>query len=160
MKLESVSIERFRSVESSELTNCGGFNVLIGKNNSGKSNILSAIHAFFTCIQGGDVVTLDSPIGQEIDFFEKKTQLPIEITLTFSLSLAERDALIRDIVMDAPQMKNAVDGLDPSLRLSATLIADIKTSVDGKKHSVRPWRSGTRIASKPASSASSVSRKS
>ena len=67
------------------------------------------------------VVTLAPPIGQEIDFFEKRTDLPIEIALTFSLPLAERDALIRDIVTEAPQMKNAVDGLDPTLRLSAAI---------------------------------------
>jgi predicted ATP-dependent endonuclease of OLD family len=121
MKLESVSVNRFRSIESGELTNCGGFNVIIGKNNSGKSNVLSAIHAFFDCMQSGNVVTLNPPIGQEIDFYEKEIEHPIDITLTFSLSLAERDALIRDIVTEAPQMKNAADGLDPSLRLSVTV---------------------------------------
>ena len=121
MKLESININRFRSIESSELRNCGGFNVLIGQNNSGKSSILSAIHAFFTCIQDGNVITLNPCIGKEIDFFEKKTQLPIEITMVFSLLLADRDALIRDIVTEAPQMKNAVDGIDPSLRLYVTI---------------------------------------
>lgn len=121
MKLESVSINRFRSIESGELADCGAFNVLIGKNNSGKSNILSAIHAFFECMQSGNVVTLNPPIGREIDFYEKEIEHPIDITLTFSLSLAERDALIRDIVTEAPQMKNAADGLDPSLRLSVTV---------------------------------------
>lgn len=121
MKLESVSINRFRSIDSNQLSNCGDFNVLIGKNNSGKSSILSAINAFFTCIQSDNVVTLDPLIGQEIDFFKRETQLPIEITITFSLSLAERDALIRDIVTEAPQMRNAVDGIDPSLRLSVSL---------------------------------------
>lgn len=121
MKLESVSVNRFRSIDSNQLTNCGDFNVLIGKNNSGKSSILSAINAFFTCIQSDNVVTLDPLIGQEIDFFKRETQLPIEITITFSLSLAERDALIRDIVTEAPQMRNAVDGIDPSLRLSVSL---------------------------------------
>jgi len=121
MKLESVNIKRFRSIESGELADCGGFNVLIGKNNSGKSNILSAIYAFFACMKSGNVVTLNPPIRQEIDFFEKEIEFPIDITLTFSLSLAERDALIRDIVTEAPQMKNAADGLDPSLRLSVTV---------------------------------------
>ena len=120
MKLESVSINRFRSIESGELADCGEFNVLIGKNNSGKSNILSAIHAFFECMHG-NVVTLNPPIGKEIDFYEKEIEHPIDITLTFSLSLAERDALIQDIVTEAPQMKNAADGLDPSLRLSVTV---------------------------------------
>ncbi|MEH1974041.1 MAG: AAA family ATPase [Nostoc sp.] len=122
MKLESVVIKRFRSIESSELTNCGGFNVLIGKNNSGKSSVLSAIHAFFNCLHNGEVLTLKPKIGREIDFFDKKTQVPIEISHTFSLTLAERDVLIRDIVTESPQMKNAVDGIDPSLRLFVTLV--------------------------------------
>lgn len=121
MKLETISIKRFRSIENTEVERCGGFNVLIGKNNSGKSNILSTIRTFFDCIEDGNVVTLRPPIGKEIDFFERKTELPIEITLTFRLALAERDALIRDIVTEASQMKNALDGLDPSLRLSVTV---------------------------------------
>jgi predicted ATP-dependent endonuclease of OLD family len=122
MKLENVVIKRFRSVEDTKLSNCGEFNVLIGKNNSGKSSALSAINAFFNCVRNGEVLSLNPNIGKEIDFFNKNSQLPIEITLFFSLALAERDVLIRDIVTEAPQMKNAVDGIDPSLHLSATLI--------------------------------------
>ncbi len=121
MKLEAINIRRLRSIEHASVQKCGQFNVLIGKNNSGKSNVLSAIHAFFACIKGGNVAILNPPVGQDIDFFNRKTEMPIEIILTFSLSLAERDVLIRDIVNEAPQMKNAVDGLDPSLRLSITV---------------------------------------
>jgi putative ATP-dependent endonuclease of OLD family len=121
MRLESININRFRSIKAGNLGDCGGFNVLIGKNNSGKSNILSAIHAFFTCLQDGNVVVLSPPIGQEIDFFERDTKVPIEITLVLGLSLAERDELVRNIATDAPQMKHAVEGLDPTLRLSVTM---------------------------------------
>ena len=121
MKLESVGIQRFRSIEKGELPNCGGFNVLIGRNNSGKSNILAAIDAFFTCTRDGNLATLDPPVGREIDYFGKRTELPIDITLTFSLSSAGRDSLIGDIVAEAPQMKNAADGIDSPLTLSATL---------------------------------------
>jgi len=122
MKLENAIIKRFRSIEDAELANCGEFNVLIGKNNSGKSSALSAINAFFKCIKNGEVLTLSPNIGKEIDFFNKKTQLPIEINLIFSLELDERDALIRDIVAESPQMKNAVDGINPSLHLSVALV--------------------------------------
>ena len=99
MKLENAIIKRFRSIEDAELANCGEFNVLIGKNNSGKSSALSAINAFFKCIKNGEVLTLSPNIGKEIDFFNKKTQLPIEINLIFSLALAERDVLIRDTAL-------------------------------------------------------------
>jgi putative ATP-dependent endonuclease of the OLD family len=121
MKLEAVNIKRFRSIDDILMTDCGSFNVLIGKNNSGKSSILTAIQAFFTCIKSGSVASLHPPIGQDIDFFERDTRNPIEITFVFALALAERDALVRDIVTEAPQMKNAVDGIDPSLRLAVTL---------------------------------------
>lgn len=122
MKLENAIIKRFRSIEDVELAACGEFNVLIGKNNSGKSSVLSAINAFFECINNGEVLTLNPNVGKEIDFFNKKAQLPIEINLIFSLALADRDVLIRDIVAEAPQMKNAVDGINPSLHLSVVLV--------------------------------------
>jgi putative ATP-dependent endonuclease of OLD family len=121
MRLDSIDIRKFRSIDNIQLCSCGGFNVLIGKNNSGKSNVLSAINTFFHCILENNVVTMNPPIGQDIDFFEKKLTEPIQITIIFSITLAERDSLIRDIVTEASQMKNAVDGLDPSLRLSVTL---------------------------------------
>ncbi len=67
-------------------------------------------------------MALDVPIGKDsIDFSHRKIVDAIEITTTFSLQLAERDALIRDIASEAPQMKNAVDGLDPSLWLEVAV---------------------------------------
>jgi len=131
MKLESINIKRFRSIENLELTNCGQFNVLIGKNNSGKSNILSAIQAFFACIQIDNVITYEPPFGKKIDFFKNsKPHLPIEIALNFSLSLAERDALIQDIVKEAPQMRNAIEGIDPTLLLTVVVTIAPASFVD------------------------------
>jgi putative ATP-dependent endonuclease of the OLD family len=53
MVLQSVLIKNFRSSESLTMEGCSRLNVLIGKNNAGKSNILSALHAVFLCIKGG-----------------------------------------------------------------------------------------------------------
>lgn len=121
MKLQSVSIKKFRSIDGIELENVGGFNVMIGKNNSGKSNILSAINYFFKSIRNGNVVNLNTPIYKEIDFFNRKTNLPIEITLAFSLSREDRQALVQDIVTEAPQMKNAVGSLEQEMKLFVAL---------------------------------------
>ena len=63
MRLNSVSIKRYRSIEDAGLAACGGFNVLIGRNNSGKSNILSALRAFFACAHDG-VATITPPIRE------------------------------------------------------------------------------------------------
>lgn len=121
MKLEEVIIENFHSIKSERLSTCGGFNVLIGKNNAGKSNALSAIQCFFDSISDGVVVNINPPVGNSIDFFEQVSTSPIKLAFTFSLELAERDALISSIVTDAPQMKNAADGLNQALRLRATV---------------------------------------
>ena len=56
MKLHSVTVERFRSLQSVTLSNCGRFNVLIGKNNAGKSSILSALNAFARCLSSESLV--------------------------------------------------------------------------------------------------------
>jgi predicted ATP-dependent endonuclease of OLD family len=121
MKLENVSIKRFRSIENAELASCGDFNVLIGKNNSGKSCALSAIHAFFHCIKNREVLTLNPSMSREIDFFNRKTQIPIEITLLFYLTNDEISDLAKDIVSEAPQMKNAVIGISESQYLAVNM---------------------------------------
>ena len=46
--ISRVCVSRFRSIKELELDDLGDFTVLAGLNNSGKSNILRAVHAFFT----------------------------------------------------------------------------------------------------------------
>jgi putative ATP-dependent endonuclease of the OLD family len=120
MKLDSVRIRGYRSAKDVQLLDVGNFNVLIGKNNSGKSTVLFSVYAFFRCIASGPVST-NPPFGKQIDFSKNAEEEPIRVTLTFSMQLAERDALIRDIATEAPQVKNAIDGLDPSMKLEVTV---------------------------------------
>jgi putative ATP-dependent endonuclease of OLD family len=118
--VENVSIKNYRSIEELRLPRCGPLNVFIGQNNAGKSNILQAIHTVFRCIRGGRIVAPEVHVSNELNYFNKHTSSPVEISLRFSLALAERDSLLRDIATEAPHVKNALDGLDPSLRLAVT----------------------------------------
>jgi putative ATP-dependent endonuclease of OLD family len=68
MYLESLNIIRYRSIDNVSLSPCGNLNVLIGKNNAGKSNLLLSIEAFFRCLSP-DIVLIHPSIGDEIDFF-------------------------------------------------------------------------------------------
>lgn len=121
MKLTKVCIEGFRSIESLELTDCGNFNVLIGKNNTGKSNILSAIQVFFSHINEKSIFTATpNLVGKSTDFYGKNTS-PINITLTFLLLPSERDVLEQDIINDTPQAKKALQDIDTTLQMSVTL---------------------------------------
>ena len=128
MYLESVRIERFRSIEKDGLNDCGNFNVLIGKNNSGKSNLLSAIDVFFKCLKSEQIVNLDPHVGKELDFFQRDTNLPISIGMTFIMSSTERSGLIENIISEAPQMKNAVDDLEELLQVDISIKIESKPS--------------------------------
>ena len=75
----------------------------------------------FQCIGEGQIIALTPPFGEAIDFHERNATLPIEIELRFSMFTAEREELIRNISAEAPQLRNAVEVLDPSLLLSATI---------------------------------------
>jgi AAA domain, putative AbiEii toxin, Type IV TA system/AAA ATPase domain len=53
MKVERIQIEHFRSIESSSLDDLEGLSVLVGLNNSGKSNVAAALRLFRTAFIGG-----------------------------------------------------------------------------------------------------------
>ncbi|WP_329683564.1 AAA family ATPase [Longimicrobium sp.] len=112
MRLSTARIRGFRSVEDVVLDNCGALNVLIGKNNAGKSNLLLGINAFFTCIADGKAVSIDPPIGRTFDFHGNVAESPIDLILTFELSEDEAGQIRESIVAVAPQMRNAVENLD------------------------------------------------
>jgi putative ATP-dependent endonuclease of the OLD family len=94
---------------------------LIGKNNAGKSNVMSSISNFFTCVRGGEIVDLNPPAGLELDFFDRNTAAPIATKLAFSMSADEWDSLKADLTSEAPQMKHAVEAIGGSLGLAVTV---------------------------------------
>ena len=51
MRIKSISINNFRSIENQVIENIGNSLILIGKNNSGKSSALTCIRAFFNKYQ-------------------------------------------------------------------------------------------------------------
>ena len=91
MFLSTVEITNFRSLKKLRAEFHAGLNVLVGRNNTGKTNLLQAIrHAIGPSASHGDALWLDSD-----DFYrdsaEDTTERTISITLTFTeLSEAQR----------------------------------------------------------------------
>ena len=100
MQIEAVSIKNFRSIENAVLESCGRFNALVGRNNSGKSNVLNAMKAFFWVVDGRHLVRSKSKIGKDLDFFDGRADSPIEISVIFALERSERERLHRAIIPD------------------------------------------------------------
>lgn len=75
--LKRVQIENLRSCRRTVLADCGEFNVVVGPNNSGKSNILRALSLFFN-----DEVEPGAPLDLTRDFGgRQKTKRQVSITV-------------------------------------------------------------------------------
>ena len=55
MIIRSVHVRHFRSIEAAALAPCEELNVLIGKNNAGKSNLLGAIGLLLDHLRTGKI---------------------------------------------------------------------------------------------------------
>ncbi len=85
MKLISqIAIKGFRSFGDGALTSLGDFTALAGLNNSGKSNVLRALNAFFN-----GHTEPGAPVSVDRDYFrpdlQKKKAKRIRVSVTFSL---------------------------------------------------------------------------
>lgn len=81
MKIKSINISNFRSIRQLTM-DFNQITVIVGPNNAGKSNILSALNLFFTSSTRG--IT-------DIDFHKRNVKEPIEISVKFcDLSQAEQ----------------------------------------------------------------------
>jgi AAA ATPase domain len=118
MKLSAVHIQNFRSVKDAIVEDIDDFNVFIGKNNSGKSNLLSAIHAFFRILSNGSLVSSQPVIGKLSDFTEKVSSHPISITARFVLSREETIKILTMMREERPQIATALEALPEDLSLS------------------------------------------
>jgi len=90
MKIKEMYIENFRSIDKLRIA-CSDFNILVGKNSVGKSNVLLAIDLFFN--------TSDKILTEDMfcSFSENKDVIIIELTFD-NLTEAERNGRLKKYV--------------------------------------------------------------
>jgi predicted ATPase len=113
VKLQTLHVNGFRSVSDATLENCGQLNVLIGKNNSGKSNILTAVKFFFDFFKmDGNIATTNPDVSKITDFYARQGNTPVKIAVTLELTDDEINDLKENIANEAPQVRNALFSSD------------------------------------------------
>jgi energy-coupling factor transporter ATP-binding protein EcfA2 len=120
MLLRSIRTVGLRSIDAANLEPCGHFNVLIGKNNSGKSNILAAVRGFFNTIAGGEIVNLRPMFQVEDDFFDRNTKRAIEISCAFEVGDQMISTIIDSMSGEFPAISNATAQIQKAKFLKAT----------------------------------------
>lgn len=82
--LKEINVHNYRSIQHASLDNLGNFSILAGLNNSGKSNFLRALNAFFT----GNIED-NIPLNIERDFYrpglKSKKKKVIQVSVSFDL---------------------------------------------------------------------------
>ena len=94
MKIKKIGIENFRIFQD-EIINLNSYSCFVGPNGAGKSTVLAALNVFFkeSSYSRTDVSKLDAE-----DYFKKRTENPVKITLTFEHISAEAKAELSDYV--------------------------------------------------------------
>ncbi|MEM7737475.1 MAG: AAA family ATPase, partial [Deinococcota bacterium] len=87
MKISSIKAKNFRSLMQIEMNDLADLNSIVGKNNSGKSNLLNLIEIIFLVVGSGKLI-----LGMDLDdtdFWNGDSDEEICIEATFELSTQE-----------------------------------------------------------------------
>ncbi|MGH9762848.1 MAG: AAA family ATPase [Blastocatellia bacterium] len=109
MRIDSVEIRRFRSVGSATMKRCGSLNILIGKNNAGKSNLLAAIELVIHHFNGGALAAKWSNQRPRGDFTDRDDSQNIEIGLQFELTPSLNEDLRAKMIDEAPHLDKSIE---------------------------------------------------
>ncbi|MBB1250045.1 AAA family ATPase [Rhizobium sp. G21] len=119
MKIEAVAARNFRSLKRAGLEKCSDVNVLIGKNNAGKSTILAAIEFAFDFMGTDSITGPWTPRGRPIDEITGRNQQGlVQIGIQFRIS-SEQSTFIRNAVAsDLEGIEVALKALENREQLS------------------------------------------
>jgi len=96
-------------VENSGLTACGGLNVLIGKNNAGKSNLLAAIELLLRHLKRGLAATILSSRRATEQFTDRDVTKPYRIAIEFDLPSDVNVQLRERLSKEAPHLDRSIE---------------------------------------------------
>ena len=129
MLLRSVAVNNFRSLQRAALLDCGALNVLIGRNNAGKSNFLAALELFFQHAAGLRIAgpwSISRPADQ---FTHRDIRQCVRIKLEFRITEEENERLRTWLRAEAPHLEKSVEQLRDETALTIVLAAAARSPV-------------------------------
>jgi len=94
MKVRKIQIKRYKSLWDLTLDNIGNLTTLIGKNSSGKSNILEALNLFFS--EFDQEIEKNAPFNEYL-WYGRKTKDPIEFNVTIEFRDEFKEIITKEI---------------------------------------------------------------
>lgn len=138
MILHQLEIKNYRSLEHVELDHLGRFNVIIGRNNSGKSSVFGALSLLYSFLQGGRPDLNLILTGQDVS-------RSFEIRLLFRLSPSERVELIgltqrrsqdKDLMIQSPLFRQAEYSFSTEAGAGNPALRELRVTAQNNKWAV------------------------
>ena len=141
MKIKNIRIENFRGFEDPTIS-LNQYSCFVGPNGAGKSTVLAALNVFFQDKSAG--VTDTTRLIAE-DFFRKRTEKPVRITVTFDSLPPEAIADLSDYVRHGELTVTAEAAYNPQQNVanvrilgSRKVIEDFRVFFDADKAGASP----------------------
>ncbi|MFC3226791.1 ATP-dependent endonuclease [Marinibaculum pumilum] len=121
-KISKIAILNYRSINQAILENCSNLNIIVGRNNSGKSNILSAIDLFFQHSRNRHISSVWAGRGRPKDeFFGRNLENPISIAVELDIDEAFSNSICDAIINEYEGVEKAIANLRKENALSIFL---------------------------------------
>lgn len=127
-KVRSIDIRRFRSIDRSGLSQCGGLNVLIGKNNAGKSNVLSTVELMHRHLARGTIAGPWDVARASEEFTDRDTTRPIQVGIAFELPEQLNVGLRERLKAESPHLEKSIEQIKAHESIAFVLAAARKDS--------------------------------
>lgn len=110
MHIRSIHVRHFRSIEKSSLPNCGCFNVLIGRNNAGKSNLLSTVDFIVAHLNAGTIARPLWRAQRPLDLFtDRVASRPFQIAVEIDLPEDINQGLRELLTAEGPHLERSIE---------------------------------------------------
>jgi putative ATP-dependent endonuclease of OLD family len=109
VSIRAMYVKRFRSILSTRLSPCANFNVLIGKNNAGKSNLLAALELTLRHLKDGSIAGPLHTARPSEAFTDRDRSKPIRIGIEFDLPPSVNSELQSRLTKESPQLEKSVE---------------------------------------------------
>jgi putative ATP-dependent endonuclease of OLD family len=121
MKIKTIRVCGFRSLEKATLSDCGRLNVLIGKNNSGKSNLLATIDLVHRHLLAATIAAHWPTPRPADEFTDRRSNQPLQIGVEFELPPELNTALRERLKTDAPLLEKSIEQIAGHNSLSVVI---------------------------------------
>lgn len=119
--IKNIFIRNFRSLERAAIVGCGPLNVLIGKNNAGKSSALVAIPTLFEHLSTGRIVSSWKAERYSEQFTHRERDRVLQFGVELALGEGARAALCDQLRSTAPNLAKSIDQLNAETSVSFIL---------------------------------------